>query len=306
MSWFLIALLANIPWTVGNFIDKLLTERFVHGEGRALVLTLYTSLLSLLILPTVLYFNPQVFGTTILNAGIFVLAGMIEMTGVILYLKALLKDDTSTVVPFFQLVPIFSLILGFVFLGEVLTSHQLLAGLGIVLGGTILSLEISEEKRLRFKGSLILLMVVSSFCYASFDALFKYGALREDFWTGVFWQHIGIVFTSILIFIFRPGCGAGFIENIKKRGVRVFGLNMLNEGVYVLGMMMFSYALLLAPIALIATTNAYQPVFVFLLGLLMTLVFPRYIKEKITTAHLLHKTFAIAIIVISSIFLVLG
>ncbi len=306
MSWFLIALLANIPWTVGNFIDKLLTERFVHGEGRALVLTLYTSLLSLFVIPIIWYFNPQVFDLMVLSAGLFVLAGIIEMTGVILYLKALLEDDTSTVVPFFQLVPIFSLVLGYVFLGEVLTSHQMLAGLGIVLGGTILSLEISEEKRLRFKGSLILLMVVSSFCYASFDALFKYGALREDFWTGVFWQHIGIVLVGIYIFVFHRGCGAGFIKNIRSREPMVFSLNMLNEALYIGGMMLFAYAVLLAPIALVATTNAYHPVFAFVLGLLLTLIFPRYIKEKITTAHLLHKTFAIAIIVISSIFLVLG
>lgn len=306
MYWFFIALLANLPWSVGNFIDKLLSERFVHGEGRALVLTLYTSLLSLVIVPLIWLFNRQVFDVFAGNAAIFVLAGVVEMLAVIFYLKALLKDDTSTVVPFFQLVPFFSLLLGYVFLGEVLTGNQMLAGLGIVLGGTILSLEISEEKRLKLKGSLVVLMIVSSFGYALFDALFKYGALREDFWTGVFWQHVGIVLVGAWIFVFRSDCGRGFIHNVTHRGPAVFALNMVNEALYIAGMMLFAYAILLAPIALVATTNAYHPVYVFVLGIILTAFFPKFIKEKMSLGHLIHKTFAIAVIVISSAFLMLG
>lgn len=301
--WFLIALAANVLWSMGNFIDKILTVRFVHGPGTALILTLYTCLLSLFLLPFLFFLNPAALSIDPTHAIILVIAGVFEMIGVTLYLKALMSDDASTVVPFFQIVPVFSLILGFVLLGEVLTHNQILAGLGVVTGGALLSLEFSEERKLKFKLSLVFLMILSSFFFALFDALFKYGVIESTFWTGVFWQHVGICLVGVSIFFFKKGCGAGFINNIQKRGPGIFGLNMLNESFYIGGVMLFSAALLLAPIALVAAVNAYNPLFVFIIGFLLTITFPRFIKERITIRHLLHKTLAIGVIVVSSAFL---
>ena len=304
MLWFWLGIIANVLWSAGNFIDKVLTERFVHGEGRALVLTLYTSLLSLALLPILYGLFPHVLSISLQNA--FIVAGGIEMVAIILYLKALIDEDASTVVPFFQVVPVFSLFLGFWFLGETLSPLQVLAGLGVVAGGAILSLEISEEKHVRFKHSLVMLMLISAFLYALFEALFKVGAIEVGFWAGVFWQQVGIVCVGILIAILRPGCARAFINNIKERGKIVFGLNIFNEMLYVGGMMLFAYALLLAPIAVVSTTNAYHPVFVFILGIILSVVFPKLIKENTSWFNLLHKTLAITIVVVSSIYLVMG
>lgn len=306
MTWFLLALIANLLWSIGNFIDKVLTDRFVKGEGRALVLTLYTCLLSLCALPVIGFLHPEALTISPWHAGLFVLAGFIEMLGIIFYLKALSDDETSTVVPFFQIVPIFSLGLGFLFLGEILAQHQIIAMVGIIMGGVLLSLEFREGKRVRLKLSLVALMLASSFCYALFDALFKLGALNSDFWSGIFWQQAGIVVMGILIFIIRPACGRGFIENVRNHGRRVFSLNMLNEALYIGGMMLFAFALLFAPIALVATVNAYHPLFVFIIALLLTLFVPGLIKERMTLRHLFQKLFAILVIVLSSSYLLSG
>lgn len=60
--------------------------------------------------------------------------------------------------------------------------------------------------------------------------------------------------------------------------------------------MIRDYATLLAPITLVMTLNGYQPVFVFLLGILLTLFLPSLVKEKIKPIHLLHKGIAIGVI----------
>lgn len=304
MNWFFIALFGTLLWSIGNFVDKLLTDRFASKWSGTWGLVLYSSLFSLILVPIFLTLSPAKIYIDPQTAIVLVLSGVAEVTGIFLYLRALRHEDTSTVVPFFQVVPIFSFILGFTILGETLTLTQTLAGLGVIIGGILLSLDISAGQKIHFKFSLVSLLLASSFCFALFDTLFKYGALREGYWTGIVWQHIGIFLVGFTIFLFYKHARRGFLASLKESSVANIGLNVINEAFYVGGVMLFLFAIILAPVAVVATVNAFQPVFVFIFGGILTVLFPKYIKENISHRHLFHKSLSIAIIVISSVFLV--
>lgn len=306
MSWFFIALLGTLLWSIGNFVDKVLAERFGNNTqwSGTWGLVLYSSLFSLILIPVFLIFSPAEITGNIRAIGILMLAGAAEIVGIFLYLRALQDEDTSSVVPYFQTIPLFSFLLGFLILGETLTLTQALAGLGVVIGGVLLSLEINAGRSVSFKLSLVLLTLASSACFALFDALFKYGALQEGYWSGVMWQHVGIFVAGLLVFCVHKNARNGFLSSLQQTPVVNVGLNTINEIFYVSGVMFFLFALTLAPIALVATVNAFQPVFVFVVGALLTLIWPKFIKEDISRRHLFHKGLAIAVIVISSVFLV--
>ena len=304
MIWFFIALLGTVLWSIGNFVDKVLSDRFTGHLGGVWALALFSAFFSGVITLAIALIDPMSIIAGPKNALVLVLAGAVEILGIFLYLRALRHEDTSTVVPFFQSVPFFSFGLGFLILGEVLTLQQVLAGLAVIIGGTLLSLDISAERHVRFKASLALLMTVSAFCFALFDALFKLGAVEEGFWTGVFWQHIGILLMGVAVFVFHKHARQGFMTSFAESKFRVLGLNVLNEVLYVGGVLLFTYALILAPIALVATVNVFQPVFVFVFGAVLTYLFPHIIKENISHRHLLQKGLAITLIVIASVFLV--
>ncbi len=306
MAWLAFALGATFLWSVSSFVDKLLIERFTPERSVALALGIYSGVFSLCLLPFLFYFNQHVFSIEALNALLFIATGILEITAIILYLRALQHEDTSTVVPFFQTIPVFSFILGFLILGETISGAQALSGLGIILGGILLSLEISKDKKVSFRLPLILLMVGASVCYALFDAVFKYAALREDFWSGVFWQHVGIALSGFFILLARKRYRERFLKILRGEGALVFGVNVANESLYAGGMMLSNYALLLAPIVLVSLVNVYQPVFVFIIGMLITVLAPRILKEQTSRAQLLLKILSIIIILISSIFLVLA
>jgi len=306
MTWIVIALVATLLWSITNFIDKLLLERFVPERSTALVFGIYPAVFSLIFLPFLFYFNPHALDADLINIVLFLFAGGLEITAIIFYLRALQHEDTSTVVPFFQAVPVFSFILGFFLLGEMLSIPQILSGVGIVMGGILLSYEFNKGASRRFRLPLIIWMLSASFCYALFDAVFKFGALREDYWTAIVWQHTGIVLTAVGLLAFRKRYRERFIEIVRNGGRTVFAINISNEGIYATGIMLSNYALLLAPIALVSLITAYHPAFVFIIGLLLTLFAPRLLKEEITKKRLLIKALAITLMLTSSIFLILN
>lgn len=304
MHWFYFALASPVLTSFGNFIDKILTERFVSKEASIWVLSLYSSLFSLLVIPIIYFFNREVFAVSFSEAALLILAGMVEIFSVFLYLNALRDEDASTVVPIFQSIPVFGFILGFLILGETLTTGQMLAGLIIILGGVLLTLEYSSERKLHVKLGPLLFMLASSFCFALYDALFKYGALNTSFWTSVFWQHVGIGILGVVLFLGVGKYRRAFIDNIRTNGKNVFGLNFLNETLYVVGVGFYSYALLLAPIAIVATASVYQPVIVFAIGLFFTIFLPHILSETISVRHFFQKISAILIILIGSAYLI--
>jgi drug/metabolite transporter (DMT)-like permease len=300
MSWFFIALVAPLLWALTNFIDKALIQRFVSRDLGVWVLSLYSALFSFLVAPIVLIFNHNVLDIPVYYAIMLIAAGCVEVASIYLYLNALRKEDTSTVVPIFQTIPIFGLIFGFFILGEELTGNQILAIFGVMLGAILLTLEFSEDRRIRTRWIPLLLMLGASLCFALYDALFKYVALIESFWTAVFWQHVGVALLGIIFLSSKKKYRVNFIANIRQHGGKVLGLNALNEGLYTMGVMVYSFALLLAPIALVATTNAYQPLFVFIIGLFFTLFLPGVLSEKLSLRHIVQKLVAIFIVIVSS------
>lgn len=303
MSWLVFSFAATLLWSICNFIDKILIDRFVPEKSTAIAFSVYTSIFSFLLLPFVLYFNLHALTVEPLHAVMFMGAGCLEIIALSLYFRALQHEDTSTVVPFLQAIPVFSFILGFFLLDETLSSIQIYSGIGIIMGGVLLSFETAKGAKRRFRLPLIILMLGAALCYALFDAIFKFTALREDFWTGVVWQHAGIVLTGVLLFIFHKKYRKRSISIVKSGGHSVFSLNLFNESLYAIGVMLANYALLLAPIALVGLVNVYHPVLVFVIGITLTVFAPRILKEEFSRKDIFLKTVGIAVILISSIFL---
>lgn len=290
-------------WGATAFIDKFLLEHLAPKRGTVGALTLYSSLFSFLILPIFYYLDDNIFSISVALTSVLIVAGMIEMTAQVLYFHALKTEDTSTIIPFFQTIPIFSLIAGYLILGETLSYQQMVAGIAIMAGAAILSMKYVPGISPRLKALTVTFMLLSSICFALYNALFKYVAIDASFWVAIFWQHVGIAFFGIIVMFISRESRVGFLENIYAHGPKIFSLNLINESIYAGGVVIFNYALLLAPIALVMTVNAYQPVFVFLGGIFMTLFLPRFIQEDISARTLLRKIPALVAIVVGSIFL---
>ena len=111
-----------------------------HSVG---ALILFTSLFSFVTLPIVLIIDPGAFtATNWIKMVVLGANGGLTVLALIFYFHALASDEASFVAPFFQLIPVFGFVLGYLILGETLKTNQLLGGLLVVLGGLLLSLRL--------------------------------------------------------------------------------------------------------------------------------------------------------------------
>lgn len=294
MSWFFIALIGPLLYACTNYIDKILLERFFKKGGVGTLL-IFSSLVSVCILPFLFLMD-----RTVLDVGgkqilILAVAGVLNVLVLWCYLMALKDEEASTVVVFYQLVPVFGSILGYFILGEILTHKQLVAMAIIIFGTTIISFEIDSKNRFKLRRKTIPPMLVAAFCWALETVLFKAVALEENLWRSLFWESLILALYGVLIFAFVRSYRVNFLSAMRANSGGILTLNFLNEALYISGNIIISFASLLAPVGLVALTESFQPIFVLAIGLFLTAFFPKIAVEKMHFRHVLQKVVAITI-----------
>lgn len=304
MTWFGATILAVALWAASSFIDKYLLSKY-FDRGRIGAMAISASFTSFLVPLLIFILNSDVVGTTSTkNIFILIIGGMLMSLYLIPYYYALEDEDTSLVSPLFQIIPVFTYTLGFIFLGEVLTIGQIVGALVVMAGSVFLSLDFNRA--VRFKWRVFLLMLLSSFIVSISFLLFKIAALEDNFWASSFWESLGVsLFGLVLLFI--PSYRRQFFDTV--RSVAVFGKHVLplfvmNEAVNIGAKLLINFATLLAPIVLVNVLGGVQPLFVFLYGLFLTVLFPKIVTEAIDQKTIIKKFAAMAIIFIGTAFLI--
>jgi drug/metabolite transporter (DMT)-like permease len=301
MQWFFIALFGTVLYACANHTDKYLISRyFKNGAVGALII--FSSVFSIIALPIVLFIHPSVFDISFFQGVALAVNSMLVVFAVLLYFYALQKDEASYVVPFYQTIPIFAFILGYFFLGETISFFQGLASVIIIIGALVLSFEFGLGK-IRFKKDVVPLMLGASLLYAVNGVVFKFIAVNEGFWPSTFWGLIGKIILGFVFLAFIPKYRLQFLTMMKEGKVAVLGLNSLSESFFIVGEAVTQYATLLAPVALVLLVNSFQPLFVFIIGIALTLLFPKIGRESLTKKSLIQKILGIGLILIGACFL---
>ncbi len=297
MNWFLIALINPIAHAFVNHFDKYLLSKYVKG-GTVGALILFSALFAVFALPVIYFINPGVLsGITFMQGVILMVNGAFLTLGIILYLYALDTDEASYVAPFMQFYPVFGFLLGFILLKEVLDVNQILAGILIVIGSVVLSYELNPGKN-KFKLKLVALMIGACFFYSINAVIFKSIAVDEGFTTSLFWDMAGKFIFGVILFVSLKSYQTEFIGMIKNNGVKVVILNVINEIIGLVGEIATVFAVLLAPVAMVQSLTGLQPVFVLIIGIFLTLFFPKFAKESLSRNHLLQKIIGVVIVTV--------
>src|SRR3990172_12874611 len=243
MNWLILAFLAPLLWAISNFIDKfLISKYFKSGTG---TLVIYSCLIGLPVSLFILLLKPSVVNLNLGTGLLILLNGALFISYLFPYFKALSKADTSTVIPLFQTIPIFSYFLAFFILGEALSNMQILASIFVICGAIGISLKF-EERKAGFRKDVVLLMLLASIIISLNSLLFKFFAIDLDFWTVSFWQYLGFAVFGLVILLFVKSYRGDFLSSFKKNGRKVVSLNVMNELINIIAVIVFTYAILLS------------------------------------------------------------
>lgn len=302
MNWFLLSVAAPLFWSVLNHVDKYLVSKYKNEVGVG-GLAVTSSIFAVFVVPIVYFIDPAVIHADALTVALLVITGVMLSVAILLYLYALDRDDASHVVPFWFLIPVFAYVLGIVVLGEHIITGKILASVIVLLGAFILSLEFDQG--FRIKKHTPLLMIGSSLLLALSDVIFKKYALESSFAVSVFWNQAGMTLFGVFCLIFITKFRRDFIKICKEKKI-IWALNIGGEIVQSFATIINFYAMLIAPVALVLVVNyTFQPLFVFAIGIFMTLFFPHISKEHITKGHIVQKVSALIVMTVGIYLLLL-
>src|SRR6185312_12523273 len=125
--------------------------------------------------------------------------------------------------------------------------------------------------------------------------IFKAFAIKDEFWVTAFWMFAGeALFGAGFLCIRRYR--RQFIELCKSNGGALLGINASNELINLGGGLANRYALIFAPVAIVQALGSTTTLFVFLIGVLLTLVAPGISRENLSAGVFLQKGVAALVV----------
>ena len=293
MTWVLLSLGSTITFAFISALDKILIARFTpNARTFILMVGLTQFLLAVAILPWV-----EWTGYSREDVILALVSGLTSGGYLVLMFWVMGTQDVSRVVPVTSTYPIFVAILAQFLLGEQI---GLLAWVGIfitVAGAVLMSLGPTARSRDRSRGQVLafLLLIFASLGFGLSQVFSKMVAEEMDVWTLFFWRAIGNG-AACVVFSFKPS-GIGDLVNTLRRPLSV-GLILLTEGALVFVALAFLLgAIYSGPVSLVSTVMATRPLFVFALGIILSMGVSNVLNEPLERKILVIKTLSIVMTV---------
>lgn len=298
--WLLFAFSGPVFWAISTHVDKYLVDKYFKDASTA-VLMVFTGLIDLLALPFMWYFVPSVFSLSLTSIAVMAASGAFYMGAMLFYLRAIQSEEASVVAPLFQTSILWSVLLAYLFLGEVLTLREF-AGVALVLLGA-LTLAVGPRFQVKkIRGRLFLTMLACTFVLALSSVVFKFFAVDGEFWQTTFWTFAGAALFGIAVMLY-PGHAQQFAALFKKNPGAMTAVNAANELINLGGNLGVRYAFLFAPVSVVQAISSTTTLFIFDFGVLLTLFAPRFGREDLSAKNLLQKGAAAILVALGLMFI---
>ena len=305
MNWLVVLAIAVVSDALRIFIDNYISDVYFKEKGavsQKIVSGIVTPILGIIIL-IVTGFNfteiPPVALTLLLMSGVLgSLAG-------IPYYKALEIDDSTNIGIFFQFSPILYLIIGWAIGDEQFSIIQLLDCF-IILAAPLLVVITAKKRSRKVRIKAALLAFISIIFYVASGETFIQGNVDG---INIF-SEIGLVLitkglSDLLIIGSRRKLRHRLAKVVKSSRRKV--LFPINISIVMRVIQEFSYriGLIIAPSVAIASaaSDAVEPAVIFFMGLLLTILWPKFGREKLQKKTVLVHFIATVLVVIGIVIL---
>jgi len=241
----------------------------------------------------------------------FLVGGVWLIATLSLY-KMIKEHETSRVATITgAFIPIFTLILSYIFLNEGYTIKQLLAFAFLLLGSVLLSFKKSRLYKIKeffkrmhsiiFKEEDILTRqlffgsVVTAVFFAVYFIITKYVFSNQPFLSAYAWTRIGAVGAALCL-LFFPGNWKLIFEKPKSSKKTAAGLFLTNKILGGISFILINLAISLGTVAIINAMQGIQFVFLLIIVVLLSVKYPKILKEEITKETLAQKISGIVLV----------
>jgi drug/metabolite transporter (DMT)-like permease len=291
MLWIIITIFSYFLLALTALGDKYLLSGKPEPKSYNFFINL-PGVLLLLLIPFVGFVRPD-FRQTILS---LLAGGLSVFAGYFLYV-ALERFEASRVIPAIGgILPLFTLGIIYVSTGKAPGPESLIAFFLLVLGSVLISFEKGKEISL----ASFSFSAMAAFLFALSFVFIKNLYLELPFWTTLILTRLGAFLVSLVFLFSKETRKEIFQENSifqKNTGI-VF---VATQGIGTAASLLQNWAIFLAPLGFLAFINALEGtryVFLLFLSVLISMRFPRILKEQVSKQAVFQKAIAILVIVI--------
>jgi len=298
-NWLTFALLAPLVYTGVNFIDKYIVEKEVKDYRG---MPIYGTIMGLIMGTLFWVFT----GFPILNLKdtiILLLTGSITIWAAALYFQAISMEEASKVILLFQMTPVLVLIMSYIFLGERISSQQLI-GFFLILSAVIGVSDSIKKGGFQLSKAFWLILAVD-FMWALSAILIKFSINETSFTQVLSYESWGLGLGGLLLYAFFPSIRNSFNYSIKTVRKTALAIMFGNEGLFVFGKSLQFFAYSLGNAALVSIIGSTQVFIGIIVGIVLTIFLPHIIKEDITKTILVKKL-ALAVVMFIGLVLIGG
>ena len=291
MLWVILPLVAAVFFSLVAFIDNYLTDRyFKQKEPDSLamfsVIGCMVSMAVILAIKGMDVFTGVDWGTMM----VIMICGVVNIVATVPYYRAFAYGEATEITILGQLMPVISLFLALVFLGDRITPMQIVAFV-MIFGATMLIASNlgSRKKRLKWNKKMVVYMALACLGWSVSDVLFAHFARTDsaDLWGNMivsfFWFQVGVFVAIHVIYALMKDWQREIHSFLKSGLIPKMSMVCLSELFFVVAEFAFRFGLMLMPVAIISVTEGVMRLVVtFALGIILTEIWPLFGREKIT------------------------
>jgi len=205
---------------------------------------------------------------------------IVTLVGITLFIESLKLSGVSIAVPVSSIMPLFTLFLALIFLGEVITPLIVLGTVAVIAGISLLNIQKSGDKTKRKnvrKG--IIYAIISAFSWSVSGLLITKFVLIEldPLYINTFRTGVQIIFLFVLISTLQKDAFNGILKIRKSQHLAMGVGGILNKSV---GLILFLTSIQYIGLSLSTVISCTYPLFAFVLAIV-------FLKEEITRFKLI-------------------
>jgi len=287
MPWTLITIFSYFLNAIASVGDKILVSKKIPNP---IAYSFYVGILSIF----VIFLMPFGFSMPPLNILIIaLLSGATFLFALIFLFRTLVDGEPSRVFTGFGgMVPLFTLLLSFIILNQVLTIKEFFIFILLTASGLLI---LESKNKLFFYKKEFKKIVIAAFLFSLALVLAKYVYLNHPFLSGFIWTRLGSLLTALLLLLSGENRRKIFktTKNTQKKHKILLVLNKILAGA---AFLLLNFAIAKGNVSIINAMKGVEYGFIFIIAIIFSLKFPSLLKEHLTRKTVFKKIISIILI----------
>ena len=290
MLWLFLCVIVAFIWSFSAYIDNYITDVVFKGK-KPQSMKIFNGITYLLFAVGILFFF-DIEEVSLEHIVLLLLSGIASSIASIPYYLALREEEPTAGVVFYQLVPIIYLFTDWLLFGENIKPLQLFAFIIILIAPVVILFSRKRPRSRRIEFNAAILFSLYALILAFSGLLSTRVGENYNFHSIFFYFLVGRGVSDVVLYATHADWQQR-MKYIWRRKKWQFLLTIVpNQIICVIAEFLSRYALIIGVASLVSVTyNILELIFTFVLGIILSLIWPKFGREKlerhVVIAHLI-------------------